>query len=150
MKTLAKRLEQAVKHAVKHAGITAYRLATDTQTDAGTISRTLKGDAIRHEHTTLGAWAKRCGVRMEWLSTGAGPMVEGAMPQLRERPEWATVVADVRALHPELTQEDVELIGEMFDHPKIWPGLLDVAAVAAYAGIQRDWRARVAARGRTK
>lgn len=147
MSTLAKRLVRAMEH----AGLNPYRLHKKTGVDIGTITKAREGDRKHLEHETVSKIALACGVRVAWLSLGDGPMTENAVHMLRDRPEWNSIVAGVRAMHPELADEDIDTVGEMYDHPKIWPGPLDVVAVAALAAIQRDWRARAAARtGRAK
>jgi hypothetical protein len=140
--TLAKRLGRAMDH----VGLNPYRLHKKTGVDIGTITKVLAGTRQHLEHETMSKLAVACGVRAAWLSIGDGPMTENAVTMLRDRPEWPAVLAGVIAMHPELSPEDVGLVGENYDHPKIWSGPLDVAAVAALAAIQRDWRARAAAR----
>jgi transcriptional regulator with XRE-family HTH domain len=145
--TLAERLDQALKH----AGITAYVLAKDTSTDQGSISRALSGQSTNQKHATLAKWAKRCGVRAEWLSMGTGPMLEASspIPRLRERAEWHELVQEVRLSHPDFGAADIDLVGEMmYDDPKLWPGRLDAPAVAELVRIRRDWLARETARRR--
>ena len=145
MSTLAERLQTAMDRAV----VNRYRLGKDSGVDLGAITRILQGKASRLEHGTLAALAKRCGVRMEWLSTGEGSMLEtGGMRLLRERPEWPELVAAVRQLHPDLTDVDLAAVGEMYDSPGIFPAALDVPAVAALAAMHRDWARRTAARAR--
>lgn len=140
--TLGERLDLALKR----VGITPYRLGKDTGTDAASISRTLSGASERHHHVTLALWAKRLGVRMEWLSTGDGPMNETkGPPRLKDRSEWSEVRRVVLDSHPELVEVDVDEIGEMYDHDRLWPDRLDPVTIAGYAAIQRDGRARAAA-----
>lgn len=142
MPTLADRLATALAA----AGLNPYRLAQISGVTVGTITRALKGERTELTHTTLAAIAKGCAVQLEWLSTGEGPMERTTVMQLRDRQEWKALATAVRAMHPELGQGEIDAVGEMYDHPKIWAGSLDAAAIAALAAIHRDWQAREAAR----
>lgn len=145
MSTLAERLQTAMDR----AGLNRYRLGKDSGVDLGAITRILQGKASRLEHGTLAALAKRCSVRMEWLSSGEGPMLEAGGPRLlRERAEWPELLGGVRQFHPDLEEPDLAAVGEMYDSPGIFPAALDVPAVAALAVMHRDWARRTAARQR--
>lgn len=146
MATLAARLKQAMDL----RGFNPYRLAKLAELDQGNVARLVRGDRLSAKHETITAIARVLRVRTEWLSEGTGVMnlESAAPPLLRDRPEWAEVLATARQLHPDLTDDELNDVGAMFDSPGVWPPLLDAPAIAALAAVQRDWKRRILARSK--
>lgn len=143
MSTLAARL----KKAMELRGLNTYRLAKDAGLDISNLSRLVRGGRASAKHETVTSLAQALRVRVEWLSHGELPMeTESSGQFLRDRPEWPALMGAVRQLHPDLLQEELDLVGALHDVPGVWTGQLDAPAVAGLATTLRDWQRRLAAR----
>lgn len=114
-----------------------YHLALQSKTSPVGVKRALEDERQHHEAQTVARWASVLGVRMEWLTTGEGPMIETRPKRLRDREEWRAVEAQVRRAHRELHSKDVSAIGDLPDVG--WPARLDAPLVATLAAARRAW-----------